>query len=107
MTLRQRPLLAAVEAVTLVFATLTVACGKSAPGSTGGACAGACPTSSAGGAGPATTSASTTTGPSITDTTGPIGLDAITSFDALPYLHTAVRALHESSYDRTGGNNDW
>jgi hypothetical protein len=46
-------------------------------------------------------------GPPDVDTTGPIGLAAMTSFDQLPYLRTAQRALHESSYDRTGANTDW
>jgi len=46
-------------------------------------------------------------GPPDVDTTGPVGLAAITSFDELPYLRTGQRALHESSYDRSGGNIDW
>ncbi|HWL85241.1 MAG TPA: DUF2961 domain-containing protein, partial [Polyangiaceae bacterium] len=40
-------------------------------------------------------------------TTGPIGLGAMTAFSDLPYLRTAQHAHHESSFDRTGANDDW
>ena len=59
--------------------------------------------SGAGGA----SSSTVATGASGIDTTGPIGLDDLARFDQLPYLRTAERALHESSYDRSGGNADF
>ncbi|WP_394828584.1 DUF2961 domain-containing protein [Pendulispora albinea] len=39
--------------------------------------------------------------------TGPIGLPALTAFSDLPYLRAGAHAHHESSFDRSGGNDDW
>jgi hypothetical protein len=62
------------------------------------------PEAASDGAGHADADAVADAGPPDVDTTGPIGLAAMTSFDQLPYLRTAQRALHESSYDRTQPN---
>jgi hypothetical protein len=38
-----------------------------------------------------------------------VGLESLTgaAFERLPFLHRSTRSARDTSYDRTGGNNDW